>query len=59
MLKNLLFNIKILLFIDDEKINIFFNLIKEKYYETNKSFFKYFEKYYIDNKIKKISIVFK
>ena len=49
--KNLLFNMKILLFIDSDKIDSFFTLIKNKYYNTNKKFFIYFEKYYMENKI--------
>ena len=42
--KNLLFNMKILLFIDHDKIDEFFELIKIKYYDSNKKFFDYFEK---------------
>ena len=34
--KNLLFNIKILLFIDNDKIEYFFDLIKNKYYGGSK-----------------------
>jgi len=41
--KNLLFNIKLLLFIDENKITEFYNKIKNKYYSSNKNFFKYFE----------------
>ena len=42
--KNLLFYMKILLFIDHDKIDEFFELIKIKYYDSNKKFFDYYEK---------------
>ena len=48
--KNLIFNMKLLLFIDNETIDNFFGLIKEKYYNTNKKFFDYFQKYYMNDK---------
>lgn len=47
--KNLLFNMKILLFINSEKIDKFFELIKKKYYEGFKRFIDYFEKTYMNN----------
>ena len=48
--KNILFNMKILLFIDNSEIDSFFSLIKNKYYNSNKKFFHYFEKNYMKNK---------
>lgn len=48
--KNLLFNMKILLFIDNAKIDGFFELIKNKYYDSNKKFFDCFEKNYMENR---------
>ena len=42
--KNLLFNMKLLLFIDNDKIEDFYDLIKNKYYEGYKRFIDYFEK---------------
>ena len=47
--KNLLFNMKLLLFIDNENIDEFFEMIKDKYYDSNKSFIDYFEKNYMIN----------
>ena len=47
--KNLLFNMKILLFIDNDKIEYFFDLIKNKYYGGYKRFIDYFEKTYMHN----------
>ena len=44
--KDLLSNIKLLSFIPVSKIKLFYRMIKEKYFEENKSFFNYFEKYY-------------
>ena len=37
---------KILIFIDNEKIEEFFQLIKRQYYNNNKKFLDYFEKQY-------------
>ena len=51
--KNLLFNIKLLLFIDNEKVDDFFQMIKNKYYNSNENFFKYFENNYMNNHILK------
>ena len=48
--KNLLFNIKLLIFIDSDKILEFFNKIKDDYYSNNKKFIDYFEKQYFKNK---------
>ena len=48
--KNLLFNMKLLLFIDSETIDNYFVLIKAKYYNSNKKFFYYFEKYFMKDK---------
>ena len=45
--RNLLFNMKILIFIDNEKIEQFFELIKRQYYKNNKKFLDYFEKQYL------------
>ena len=47
--KNLLFNMKLLLFIDSDKIEDFFEIIKNKYYEGFKRFIDYFEKTYMHN----------
>ena len=49
--KNLLFNIKLLLFIDTDQIDTFYNLIKHKYENSNKNFFRYFERYILKNKL--------
>ena len=51
--KNLLLNMKILFFIDDDKIDSFFSLIKKNFYNSNKNFFKYFENNYMKNKLLK------
>ena len=48
--KNLLFNMKLLLFIEDDKIDEFIELIKDKYYSAYKKFIDYFEKTYMINK---------
>ena len=48
--KNLLFNMKILFFIDNDKIDEFFELIKNKYYDSNKKFLDYFEKNYMEKR---------
>ena len=45
--RNLLFNMKILIFIDNEKIEEFFELIKSQYYKNYKKFLDYFEKQYL------------
>ena len=37
---------KILIIIDNEKIDQFFELIKRQYYKNNKKFLDYFEKQY-------------
>ena len=42
--KDLLFNMKILLFVDTDKIDSFNKKIKYKYYNGNNKFFTYFEK---------------
>ena len=47
--KNLLFNFKLLIFIDSDKIVEFFNKIKEEYYNNHKKFIDYFEKQYFKN----------
>jgi len=41
---------KILLFIDNDKIDEFFELIKNKYYDSNKKFLDYFEKNYMEKR---------
>jgi len=48
--KDLLFNIKILLFIDYDQIDYYYNLIKNRYYKNNEKFFKYFDRTYLKNK---------
>ena len=48
--KNLLLNMKILLFIDDNELENFYSKIKNKYYDANKKFFKYFEKTFLINR---------
>ena len=40
--KYLLFNMKLLLFIDNDKIEYFFELIKNKYYGGYKRFYRLF-----------------
>ena len=47
--KDLLFNMKILLFIDPDEIDGFFKKIKNKYHNGNAKFFTYFEKTYLNN----------
>ena len=44
---------KILLFIDNDKVDDYFKMIKDKYFYSNKNFFKYFENNYMKNKILK------
>ena len=41
---------KLLLFIEDDKIDEFIELIKDKYYSAYKKFIDYFEKSYMLNK---------
>ena len=41
---------KLLIFIDTDKINDFFGKIKDKYYNYHKKFLDYFEKQYFKNK---------
>ena len=48
--KNLLFNMKILLFIDSEEIEDFYGKIKNKYRSSFKKFFNYFDKVYMKSK---------
>ena len=48
--QNLLANIKILSFIPFEKIDKFYEKLKNKYYDEFKKFFKYHEKTYFKNK---------
>ena len=45
----LLTNIKILCFIKIENLNLFYNKIKHEFYSEFESFFKYFEKNYINS----------
>ena len=48
--RNLLANIKLLSFIPESKIKSFYSLIKKKYLANHNSFFKYFDKYYFNEK---------
>ena len=48
--RNLLANIKLLSFIPESKIKSFYSLIKKKYLANRGLFFKYFEKYYFNEK---------
>ena len=46
-----MFNIKILLVIDTDEIDEFYNLIRDKYDNSNKNFFRYFQRYIFNNKL--------
>ena len=53
---DLLSNIKLLCFMPNNKIKNFYQLIKQKYLNSFKEFFKYFDKYYINSNFFTIDI---